>query len=60
MSIVQVEKRGTIVSVTFSLQTPRDAAAFPDLVVTQLKAGELHLRLDSKPRDRLRALYLIN
>jgi hypothetical protein len=40
----------SIVSVTCSLQIHRDAAALTDLAVMQLKAGELHLRLDSKPR----------
>ena len=50
MGVVQVEKRGTNVSVTFSLRSPQEAAGFVDLLITQLKDGELHLRLGSKPR----------
>jgi hypothetical protein len=49
MSIVQVEKRGTTVSVTFNLQTPEQAKELTDLVAAQLREGELHLRIGSKP-----------
>jgi hypothetical protein len=50
MSIIQVEKRGTNVSVTFNLQTTQEAMGLVELLVIQLKGGELHLRLGSKPR----------
>jgi len=50
MSIVQVEKRGTSVSVTFNLQSPQQAAELAEMLEQQLKGGELHLNLGSKPR----------
>jgi hypothetical protein len=50
MSIIQVEKRGTNVSVTFKLQTTREAMGLVEVLVRQLKNGELHLRLGSNPR----------
>jgi hypothetical protein len=49
MSIVQVEKRGTTVSVTFNLQTPQQAKELTDLIAGQLRAGELHLLIGAKP-----------
>jgi hypothetical protein len=50
MSMVQVAKRGTNVALFFDLESPQEAAAFAELVKGQLKDGELHLRLGSKPR----------
>ena len=48
MSIVQVENRGTTVSVTFSLQTPQQAKELTELIAGQLREGELHLRIGAK------------
>ena len=50
MSIIQVEKRGTNVSVTFNLQTTQEATGLAELLVRQLKGGELHLQLGSEPQ----------
>ena len=50
MSITQAEKRGTNVSVSFNLQTTQEATGLVELLVRQLKDGELHLRLASKAR----------
>jgi hypothetical protein len=50
MSMDQVEKRGTNVSVTFNLQTLEEATGLAELLARQLKEGELHLRLASKAR----------
>jgi hypothetical protein len=50
MSIIQVEKRGTNVSVTFNLQTTQEAMGLVEVLVRQLKNGELHLRLGSNRR----------
>ena len=50
MSIVQIEKRGKNVSVIFNLRTPQEATGFAELIASQLKDGELHLQLGSKPR----------
>jgi hypothetical protein len=48
MSIVQVEKQGTTVSVTFNLQTPQQAKELTELIAGQLREGELHLRIGAK------------
>jgi hypothetical protein len=48
MSIVQVEKQGATVSVTFNLQTPQQAKQLPELIAGQLREGELHLRIGEK------------
>jgi hypothetical protein len=49
MSIVQVKKQGTSVSVTFNLQTSQQAKELTDLIAGQLKEGELHLLIGAKP-----------
>jgi hypothetical protein len=49
MSIVQVEKRETTVSVTFNLQTPQQAKELTDLITGQLREGVLHLLIGAKP-----------